>query len=114
MEFIHLSPEERYDAIQEKYIRFCSPTPPPTPVEIQKETDIAGNTLQIIIPDPVEVGEEQDKTIVCGICGGKYSHFNRNRHYNTKKHQNATLSLQEQLPLSSPLLLREEPVNSSP
>jgi hypothetical protein len=117
MEFATLSPEERYEAIQEKYVRFTPPTPPTTP-ELISPQDIAGNILKIDIPapEPVEIVEivETDKNVIVCICGGKYSYFNKNRHYNTKKHQNAILSLQDQLPLSSPLLLREEQVNSSP
>ena len=114
MEFINLSPEERYEAIQEKYVRFTPPTPPTTP-ELISPKDIAGNILKIDIPvpEPVEIVETDKNVIVC-ICGGKYSYFNKNRHYNTKKHQTAILSLQDHLPPSSPLLLREEQVNSSP
>jgi hypothetical protein len=109
MDFIYLSPEERYELVQDKYIR-SPPTPPTTPIPI--DTDIKGNiVLQVVIP---EIPEQEDKTVTVCVCGGKFTHFNKNRHYNTKKHRNAILSLQEQLPLSSPLLVREVGVDSSP
>jgi hypothetical protein len=94
MEFSDLSIEERYDAYQKMYVY---------------PTDIAGNTIHVTIPKP-EPEPVQDDITVC-ICGGKYSHFNKNRHYNTKKHRNAILSLQNQLPT---VLVREQQVNSSP
>ena len=109
MEFADLSIEERYDAYQKMYV--YPPTPSTTP-----DTDIAGNTIHVTIPEVVPEPEPEPEPIditVC-ICGGKYSHFNKNRHYNTKKHRNAILSLQDQLPTSSPVLVREEQVNSSP
>ena len=42
--------------------------------------------------------EELKAHTICDLCGGKYSYFNKKRHYTTKKHLSATPS---SLPLSS-------------
>jgi hypothetical protein len=61
--------------------------------------DIAGNKIEPITIPPLN--EQLDilkmttdaktamETIICAVCGGKYSHFNKNRHYLTKKHLSA-------------------------
>ena len=68
-----------------------------------KDCDIRGNIVPLVIPeksdftDPlnkeleiIKTLQEDDKaSIVCEVCGGKYSYFNKNRHYLTKKHLSA-------------------------
>ena len=64
--------------------------------ETKKDCDL---TVSLVIPeksdftDPLNKELEKLKdlndekgSIVCEVCGGKYSYFNKNRHYLTKKH----------------------------
>ena len=50
---------------------------------------------------------------ICDICGGKYSYFNKKRHYGTKKHLSATLPSSPPLP-SSLLPLSSLPLEAVP
>lgn len=67
--------------------------------ETKKDCDLA---VSLMIPeksdftDPLNKELEKLKdlndekgSIVCEVCGGKYSYFNKNRHYLTKKHLSA-------------------------
>jgi hypothetical protein len=36
-----------------------------------------------------EKAVKEEKPIMCNVCGGKYTHFNKGRHELTKKHLNA-------------------------
>ena len=120
---MELSKEEEYERIQNLYVRpyqtyhtfynvNCSvPTNSPT---IQSHLDtIATIKNEVVVPPQIEVENLKEKieaTILCDTCGGRYSHFNKNRHNATKKHQSAIN------PLSfppSPLLVREKVVEGS-
>lgn len=37
----------------------------------------------------IEESVESGGSIVCDVCSGKYSHFNKNRHFLTRKHLSA-------------------------
>ena len=45
--------------------------------------------LKLIEESVESVESVESASIVCDVCGGKYSHFNKNRHYLTKKHLSA-------------------------
>lgn len=93
---MELSKEEEYERIQNLYVRpyqiyqtyiNCSvPT-------IQSHLDtIATIKNEVVVPPQIEVENLKEKieaTILCDTCGGRYSHFNKNRHNATKKHQSA-------------------------
>ena len=118
LSFSCLSLEDEYDRLQNQYVRNTIETLP----TIVSTVDIAGNNVQEQIHQQLRDFEEKrdeietynTTTIQCEICGGKYSHFNKNRHVATKKHKSAMLSLplvvpsqSVLLPLSRPLLERE-------
>jgi hypothetical protein len=45
--------------------------------------------LKLVEENVESVESVESASIVCDVCGGKYSHFNKNRHYLTKKHLSA-------------------------
>ena len=105
---MELSREEEYELFQKLYVRYET-----IPIQTQQGEQspqkndqqtidtIATIKNEIVIPEiqlPEEnldptVGDlsqkEKIETIVCDMCGGRYSYFNKNRHINTKKHQNS-------------------------
>lgn len=127
LSFPILSREEEYDRLQNLFVRQTIPTIP----TIVSAVDIAGNNVQEQIHQQLrdfeEKRDEMIRTIHCEICGGKYSHFNKNRHVATKKHKSAMLSLPlslqlppsplslplTSLPLTLPLLEREQSVEGT-
>lgn len=115
--FLSLSREEEYDRLQNLFVRQTISTIP----TIVNTVDIAGNNVQEQIHQQLmefeEKRDEMIRTIHCEVCGGKYSHFNKNRHVATKKHKSAMLSLplslHTSLPLTLPLLEREQSVEGT-
>ena len=114
---MELSREEEYERLQSQYVRYETIAPSNSPITIQsKQTEQLIETIatiknEIVIPliEVENLNEKIENTVLCETCGGRYSHFNKNRHIATKKHQNATL-------LSfppSPLLVREQVVEGS-
>lgn len=74
--------EEEYERIQNLFY--------PKLVFFSKETvntDLKGNEVKLVefVAEPVVEPAEVEEKIVCE-CGGKYSHFNKNRHLKTQKH----------------------------
>jgi len=122
---MELSIEEQYERFQKLYVRYETIAPSNSPIEQTIDT-IATLKNEIIIPeiqvqkndqedvknDPKNEQENVKEKIetICEVCGGRYSYFNRNRHINTKKHQNS-LHLLSFPP--SPLLEREQTVQGS-
>ena len=125
---MELSREEEYERFQKLYVRYETI---PIQKNDQKNDQQTIDTIatikndqkndqknEIVIPEiqlPVEKNDQENlkekiETIVCDTCGGRYSYFNRNRHINTKKHQNS-LTLLSFPP--SPLLEREQTVEGS-
>jgi hypothetical protein len=99
---MELSKEEEYERIQNLYVRpyqtyqtyhnvNCS-VPSNSPIQ-SAQTQVIDTIATIKTPciQTEDLKEKIEESILCE-CGGKYSHFNKNRHYNTKKHKNATLS----------------------
>jgi uncharacterized protein YjcR len=121
---MELSIEEQYERFQKLYVRYETIAPSNSPIE-QTIYTIATLKNEIIIPeiqvqeevknDQEDVKNDQENLkekieTICEVCGGRYSYFNRNRHINTKKHQNS-LHLLSFPP--SPLLEREQTVQGS-
>jgi len=89
--------EQEYERLQAFFFRSKGTVEITFPKEVLKE-DIAGNVVELLVPaleernslnDELEILKlttEKQETIICSVCGGKYSHFNKNRHYLTKKH----------------------------
>lgn len=111
-----LTIEEKYEEIQNRYIRsffkirFPIEEPPleltqEYPIENLIENPIVRN--EDIINDNnescMEPKERDDVKKICEVCNGTYSYFNKKRHLTTKKHINALPSLK---------LLREQTVDS--
>ena len=88
--------EQEYERLQSFFFR---------PIVIESKQTVAFEDIKTgnIVPPPVELDisplnkeleilqatSELSETIICAVCGGKYSHFNKNRHYLTKKHLSA-------------------------
>jgi hypothetical protein len=109
--------EEEYERFQKLYVRYetIAPSNSPTPIQEQVIDTIATIKNEIIIPE-IQVPKNDQENLkekietICETCGGRYSHFNKNRHISTKKHQNS-LNLLSFPP--SPLLEREQTVEGS-
>jgi len=113
--------EEEYERFQKLYVRYETIAPSNSPTPIQKNDQeqvidtIATIKNEIIIPE-IQVPKNDQENLkekietICETCGGRYSHFNKNRHISTKKHQNS-LHLLSFPP--SPLLEREQTVEGS-
>ena len=54
-----------------------------------KVVDISPLNKELEALKLIEESVESGGSIICDVCGGKYSHFNKNRHYLTKKHLSA-------------------------
>lgn len=129
---MELSREEEYERFQKLYVRYETIPIQKNDKKNDQKNDQKNNQQtidtiatikndqknEIVIPE-IQVPEEKNdqenlkekiETIVCDTCGGRYSYFNRNRHINTKKHQNS-LTLLSFPP--SPLLEREQTVEGS-
>jgi len=115
LSFSLLTKEEEYDRLQNQFVRQTIEILP----TFKEQVDIAGNIQEQIHQQLQEFQEKTEEienrindSFECEICGGKYSHFNKNRHNATKKHKSAMLSLPTtlSLPLISPLLEREKSV----
>jgi len=106
MDYSFLSREEQYEHIQNTYIRFNQ-----NPIQSIQTIDTVATIKEII---PVQVIDSSietlnENTIICDICGGRYSHFNKNRHLSTKKHKNSITPLSfPPSQLKSPLLIEED------
>jgi hypothetical protein len=81
--------EQEYERLQSFFFK-------PKPLIIESK-----QTVQTVFESPLNTQldvikelEITKESLCCEVCGGKYSHFNKNRHVLTKKHQS---SLQEAL-----------------
>lgn len=67
----------------------------PTPrVSTEELTVLQDQQFKVVSPlnkelEALKLIEESTGSIICDVCGGKYSHFNKNRHFLTRKHLSA-------------------------
>jgi len=85
---------------------------PPEETESPRETLSPPEETESLSP-PEELIDIWKPHTICDICGGKYSYFNKKRHYGTKKHLSATLPSSPHLP-SSLLPLSSLPLEAIP
>jgi hypothetical protein len=87
--------EQEYERLQSFFFK-----PKPLIIEskqtVQTVFESPLNTQLYVLKQLDVAKDEKDEkeSLCCEVCGGKYSHFNKNRHVLTKKHQS---SLQEAL-----------------
>lgn len=86
--------EQEYERLQRFFFK---------PIVIESKQTVAFEEDVKSVPPPIQLDvsplnkeleilqatSELSETIICAVCGGKYSHFNKNRHYLTKKHLSA-------------------------
>lgn len=79
--------EQEYERLQSFFYR-------PKPLNIESKQTVFESPLnaQLEVIKELAVAKEEKETLTCVICGGKYSHFNKNRHLLTKKHQSFLLT----------------------
>ena len=70
--------EQEYERLQTFFFRV-------KPLEIQSKQTESKELDEIKLIKELELIEST--VIRCAVCGGKYTHFNKNRHCLTKKHQ---------------------------
>lgn len=89
-----LTIEEKYEEIQNRYIRSFFKIRFPLEELVSNEELIKEEIVEIIecpLERPLVSNDENNEKKVCEVCNGTYSYFNRKRHLTTKKHINAML-----------------------
>jgi hypothetical protein len=78
--------EEEYERMQSFFYK-------PKPIIMESKATVAVEPTRSCLQDELALlklkDEEEKKETLCDVCGGKYSYFNKNRHFLTKKHLSA-------------------------
>jgi hypothetical protein len=83
--------EQEYARLQQLYYgsKEVPPTPSPSPeISIEEIKQV----VEEVVEETPQIIFINDDIVICEICGGKYTHYNKNRHERTAKHKKKQLN----------------------